>query len=190
MDNYPKLMAVVSEITDTSVVSVVTELLLTDGFRECLGGMNHHPYPGGLVDHTLEVVNISRAIYESCGVSSTLSLNLILAGALLHDIGKAFMNAEKYKYLGVAHGVIGAYVVREMCVKHRVKTEVTDQLCNLVLEHLASAYRDKMKYTTRESYIVYLSDTLSASVTAHTSEFIKTGKSRHEGWEQMELATF
>ncbi|MFZ5650357.1 MAG: 3'-5' exoribonuclease YhaM family protein [Bacillota bacterium] len=46
---------------------------------------NHHAYLGGLLEHTL---NLARAADAAAGLYPRLDRNLLLAGAILHDIGK------------------------------------------------------------------------------------------------------
>ncbi len=49
--------------------------------------MYHQNCIGGLLEHTLNVVEICETIYR---IYPTLDRDLLIAGALLHDVGKAF----------------------------------------------------------------------------------------------------
>ena len=54
-------------------------------FQECPASLSgHHAELGGLLKHTCEVAAIGRRIAEVCGGD----IDLIIAGILLHDIGK------------------------------------------------------------------------------------------------------
>ena len=46
----------------------------------------HHNYVSGLLEHTLEVIAICRDLVKLYG--DRLQLDLLVAGAVLHDIGK------------------------------------------------------------------------------------------------------
>ena len=46
----------------------------------------HHPYIGGLLEHTVGVVRAARAVLP---LYPTLNADLVLAGCFLHDVGKA-----------------------------------------------------------------------------------------------------
>jgi|Deesub1362A_J573_1020465.scaffolds.fasta_scaffold00154_65 3'-5' exoribonuclease len=49
----------------------------------------HHAYIGGLLEHTLNVVEIAESLAESLSrMYSGLSKDILITGALLHDIGK------------------------------------------------------------------------------------------------------
>ena len=63
-------------------------------FEECPASTSgHHAALGGLLKHTCEVAAIGRAIAKVCRADA----ELVLAGALLHDIGKL----EAYRWDGV-----------------------------------------------------------------------------------------
>lgn len=50
---------------------------------------NHHAYAHGLLEHTVTVAESARAIARSyAGIYPTLDVDLVVAGALLHDLGK------------------------------------------------------------------------------------------------------
>lgn len=48
---------------------------------------NHHDYVGGLIEHT---VNVARAADVLTKMYESINRDLIIAGALLHDIGKVY----------------------------------------------------------------------------------------------------
>lgn len=56
-------------------------------FCNCPAGMYHHQnYIGGLLEHTLGVVKIAKKL----AFGENVNLDLLVAGALLHDIGKIY----------------------------------------------------------------------------------------------------
>lgn len=61
-------------------------------FKQCPGAkIIHHAYVGGLLEHTLNVVKICDNV---CEIYPQLDRDLLIAGALLHDIGKV----REYSY--------------------------------------------------------------------------------------------
>ncbi len=77
----------------------------------------HHAYEGGLVQHTVEVAEFCEA---ACRVCPLLNRDLLLVGALVHDIGKlqeydnaspSFERTDAGKLF--CHLVLGRDVVRE-----------------------------------------------------------------------------
>ena len=100
----------------------------------------HHAYLGGLLEHTLAV---SRLAHMLAGFYPTLDRDLLLAGALLHDIGKTkefsfdtypFDYTDKGRLMG--HLVLGAEMIQE-----KINTlpgfpeDLSTRLQHLVLSH-------------------------------------------------------
>jgi 3'-5' exoribonuclease len=101
----------------------------------------HHAYRGGLLEHILKIVEVSVFLAETYGARR----DLVLAGAILHDIGKleelSYDVAIDYSVPGnlVGHIVIGVGMVREII------REVPDfprdleiELVHLILSHHGS----------------------------------------------------
>jgi len=57
----------------------------------------HHNYEGGLIEHTLSVTELSLMVaeYLKNRYQKNINLDYIIAGALLHDIGKLFEIVER-----------------------------------------------------------------------------------------------
>jgi 3'-5' exoribonuclease len=116
-----------------------------DGFRQryeqCPAAVfGHHAQLGGLLKHTAEVAAIARTIARASGADQ----ELVLAGALLHDIGKleayrwdgAFDHTEVGRLLG--HVVLGALMLDRRLTEEApppcTPTE-RDILLHLILSH-------------------------------------------------------
>ena len=146
-----------------------------DGFREsfeqCPGapGVGHHAVLGGLLQHVSEVVSIGRQIARVARANE----QLVIAGALLHDIGKlksyswetgVFETTERGRLAG--HVVIGAMMFRAALA------EQSEPVCNdeeaMVLEHLILSHHGKLEYgspvrpMTMEAEILSFADEASA----------------------------
>ena len=100
----------------------------------------HHAYLGGLLEHTLAVSQLAEML---AGFYPTLDRDLLLAGALLHDIGKTkefafetypFDYTDKGRLMG--HLVLGAEMIQE-----RINTlpgfpeDLSTRLQHMVLSH-------------------------------------------------------
>lgn len=78
------------EITDPPLAALVRAFVDDDEFREqfreapCTRD-GHHAYVGGLLEHTVAVATLA---HELCQVHPRLDRSLLLAAALLHDVGK------------------------------------------------------------------------------------------------------
>ena len=102
--------------------------------------MMHHAYVGGLLEHTLAVARLADSISS---LYPSLDRSLLLAGALLHDIGKLkefsfdsfpFEYSDRGRLVG--HMVLGIEMIQE---KIRgisgFPEELGDRLKHLILSH-------------------------------------------------------
>ncbi|HWR63331.1 MAG TPA: HD domain-containing protein [Candidatus Thermoplasmatota archaeon] len=103
----------------------------------------HHNYVGGNLEHTVGVVRLCKNISE---MYPTINNDLVLCGALLHDIGKL----KEYTYAAaidvsdegnfIGHIVIGEQWIREKIQELRTNgeefpKELEQQLIHLILSH-------------------------------------------------------
>jgi len=76
---HPDLMALVAEF--------VKDEKLMAGFKKAPAAANlHHAYIGGLLEHTLQLLEVATRVLP---MYPRLSSDLVLAGLFLHDIGKS-----------------------------------------------------------------------------------------------------
>jgi 3'-5' exoribonuclease len=128
----------------------------------------HHAVLGGLLRHTFEVASIGRAIAGIAGADG----NLVLAGALLHDIGKL----EAYAWTGPfeltrAGMLLGHVALGARMLDRRVR-ESTDTPCSPpeldLLLHLLLSHHGRLEFgaavqpMTLEAEILHYADDASA----------------------------
>jgi 3'-5' exoribonuclease len=91
VDLARRLDSTVASIEDNWVRNLLASLLgpageLRERFvRATAAKYNHHAYPGGLLEHTLQVADATAAVGA---LYRGVDRDLAIAGALLHDIGK------------------------------------------------------------------------------------------------------
>jgi 3'-5' exoribonuclease len=128
----------------------------------------HHAYRGGLAEHILSVMRLSQRIADHYPV---LDRDLLLAGALLHDIGKVAELA--YANGGVAYtdeGRLVGHLVMTSQAIHTKAAAIPDfpkslehHLTHLVLAHLGQLEHGSPKLpSTLEAYAVHAIDALDA----------------------------
>ena len=132
----------------------------------------HHAYVHGLIEHTLEIIKICELI---CEFHSELNRDLLIAGAMLHDIGKieelsyesAFEYTDKGKLIG--HIVIASNLVRDEIKKiPGFPMELENGLIHLILSHQGKLeHASPVVPKTAEAIALYQADELSAKVNAY-----------------------
>lgn len=150
------------------------------------GKMWHHAYIGGLIEHTLEIVSICDLM---CKFHKEINRDLLLAGAMIHDLGKiseissepGFEYTTEGKLLG--HIVIAAIMVEKEINKIK---EFPEDLRNNLL-HLLLSHQGKLEQAspvvpkTLEAIVLYHADELSAKANAYKLTLQKEIKSPN-GW--------
>jgi len=88
---YGRLIESVREIRDRYCRGLIDSFLgdeaFMSSFKVCPGGVSyHHPYRGGLLEHT--VMTMKQAVLISGRLSEIIDRDLLMTGCFLHDIGK------------------------------------------------------------------------------------------------------
>jgi 3'-5' exoribonuclease len=143
-------------------------------FERAPGSTNgHHAKIGGLLQHTLEVARIAAAAAKTMRRANE---DLVVTGALLHDIGKV----ESYEVGagGFAYtpcGLLVGHVVLGLLMLERRLAALGRPLCSdaqlVELQHLILSHHGKLEYgspvepMTVEAEIVHRADEASAKAT-------------------------
>jgi 3'-5' exoribonuclease len=128
----------------------------------------HHAYRSGLLEHVLKIMDIAVFLADTYG----LRRDLVIAGALLHDIGKleelSYNVAIDYSVEGnlVGHIVIGATMLREALREHPdVPRAMALELEHLILSHHGEkALGSPVVPMTPEAFILAAADDLDAKM--------------------------
>ncbi len=52
------------------------------------GVIHHHNYKEGLLEHTVQTIEIALVIVILFNLNDRINMDVLIAGAILHDIGK------------------------------------------------------------------------------------------------------
>ncbi|MEM7810954.1 MAG: HD domain-containing protein [Planctomycetota bacterium] len=137
---------------------------------------NHHAFSGGFVEHVLSVTKTAVFLAEKYAalypdMNPPLSTDLVVAGAVLHDIGKLIelrptAAGAEYTAPGrlVGHILLGRDLVRD----RGLKTDGLDAETLLRLEHVVVSHQGKPEWgspvepTTPEALLVHYADDIDA----------------------------
>lgn len=141
---FDELMRIASEFKDEDLKNIVTAIL-SDHRMQMLywpaAFKLHHALRGGLLMHTLSVVRLAEGV---CKVYPFVDRELLLAGAILHDIAKIdefVVNktgiAENYSVEGnlLGHLAMGAIKISEYAKRLGTNTNTAMLLEHMVLSH-------------------------------------------------------
>jgi 3'-5' exoribonuclease len=151
------------EIADKALRAMVTGILDDTEIRRRLRALpaapdGHHDYAGGLLEHTVGVATICR---ELCQLHPRLRSDLLLAGALLHDVGRTaeltpgpgFRQTAEGRLLGHVH--LGVRLIEERAVG------LEPAACAELL-HAVACHHDARAAKTAEAAVLYHANQLDA----------------------------
>ncbi len=156
-------------------------------YQQCPASMRgHHAALGGLLQHTTEVGAIARTIARACGADQ----ELVLAGALLHDIGKL----ESYTWHGVfdyteAGALIGHVVLGVLMLDRRLALEPEPPCTPIereILSHLILAHHGRLEFGSPvpplmlEAEVLHWADNASAK-TASLADALRDAQNFPQG---------
>ncbi|HEY0416358.1 MAG TPA: HD domain-containing protein [Gaiellaceae bacterium] len=129
-------------------------------------GDDHHSYAGGLLEHTVGVATLAR---ETAQLHPRLRADLLLAAALLHDVGRtaelgpgpAFAPTAEGRLLGHVH--LGLRLVEE-------RAEGLDPAQRAELLHCIAVHHDARAARTAEAAVLYHANQLDAVAATRRTE--------------------
>ncbi len=149
---HPGLAAVVGGVLDDREVR--------EGLRHlpAAGADGHHGYAGGLLEHTVGVTTLCR---ETAQLHQRLRADLLLAAALLHDVGRvrelgrgpAFRPTPEGALLG--HVQLGVRLVDE-------RARELEPTLRAELLHAIATHHDRGAARTAEAVVLYHANQLDA----------------------------
>jgi 3'-5' exoribonuclease len=164
------------ELAETNLNPPLKELVLAllDKYREELlvcpaARVYHHPYLGGLLEHTWFV---ARHAFKSLSVYQGLHPDLVLAGAMLHDLGKVKeLTSPQAPDITVAGALLGHIVLGWEMVREEARAlNFPDFNLLLELEHIILSHHGSLEFgspvppKTPEALLVYYLDDLDAKL--------------------------
>lgn len=128
----------------------------------------HHAYRSGLLEHILKIMEVSLFLADQYGARR----DLLIAGALLHDIGKlrelSYDLTTEYTVEGnlVGHIVIGVGMLREAATNFpEVAPETLLEIEHLILSHHGDLeLGSPVKPMTVEAFLLATVDNLDATL--------------------------
>ena len=191
---FSMLLAKVNNFAKKKKKSIVSKILLDN--REALevypaAYRLHHAIVGGLMLHTASIVEMAE---KTCTVYPNINRELLLSGAILHDVAKTFeMNTAKsglcsgYTIGGelIGHLVKGAMYIEDTAKELGIEDEKVTLLEHMVLSHHGvPEYGSPVRPMFLEAEILSTLDSLDATIFEinNATNKINTGSFTERQW--------
>ena len=148
----------------------------------------HHAYIGGLLEHTVDVAETAMAI---AATMPGIDRDMVIAGALLHDIGKTeeissdigFSYTDTGHLMG--HITAGVLLVESAAKKVQYLSEMERKsLIHIILSHHGEREKGSpVCCATREAVVVHYADEINAVL----QQFDETTDKDAQGWSHNKM---
>ena len=188
-----ELEAVITGIGDPAIQALLREIFQGETSarfqRAPAAKKMHHAYIGGLIEHTLSIAAMAE---KTAAHYPLLDRDMLIAGALLHDIAKIeefdfarppFGYTDRGRLVG--HLVLGVELVRKAAEKVAdITKEQVDQLMHIILSHHGQfAFGSPVLPMTPEAILLHHLDDMDAKM--NYMEGLR-GKMAGSGWQWTE----
>ncbi|MDG2359618.1 MAG: HD domain-containing protein [Planctomycetaceae bacterium] len=191
---FERMKEILLAIKNAPIRTLMESFLLDEAIVQKLlrtgaGVKAHHAYPGGLVEHICNMLEVSDRIRD---LYATVDFDLVQAGIFLHDLGKVremdFENAFVYTDEGqlLGHMSIAVEMVTEkitqveLMMNESFPRELELRIKHMILSHHGSyAHGSPRLPMTPEAAVLHQIDNLDAKVYefVHTIEDDPNGES-------------
>jgi 3'-5' exoribonuclease len=143
----------------------------------------HHNYMGGLLEHTLAVVKLCQ---HAAQLYPELNRDLLVAGAILHDIGKMkeyeLQVVPEYTLEGklLGHIVMGYQLVDQAVQKMRAEGYDFPPMLENMIKHLVLSHHGSLEYGSPvkplfpEAFLLHVMDNLDAKMFVYFEKMAQT----------------
>ena len=152
---------------------------------------HHHNYVGGNLEHTVGVVRLCKSI---CEMYPSANIDLVLTGAILHDVGKlkeynttaSIDKTDIGNFIG--HIVMGDRWIREKIKEIRdnggkFDEELENKLCHIILSHHGKYdYGSPRMPKIIEAMIVHAADLMDSQVKNFIQNIEEGRKTSEDDW--------
>ena len=186
---YDELRSSISLVEDEKIRSLLNKIfddpVIADKFKKHPGAIEiHHNWIGGLLEHTLEVLKYSQLTLQQF---PTLNNDLLIAGALLHDIGKLDELEVTSRIKGTNKGQLTGHLVLGIIYVSKKIDEIADfdkSVKDKIL-HILTSHHGKNEFGSPkepmfpEALTIYYADELSSKISEMIG-FIESAKEETE----------
>jgi len=152
---------------------------------------HHHNYVGGNLEHTVGVIRLCKNI---CEMYPGINKDLLVCGAILHDVGKL----KEYEYTAavdktdegnfIGHIVMGERWIREKISDLRKNGKEFSEELEMHLSHIILSHHGRYEYgsprmpKTVEASVLHQADLMDSQVKNYLQKLEEARKSTDDDW--------
>ena len=185
---YRELLEAKESVKNPKIKKLLTIIfedpVIEKKFKSHPGGIEiHHNWTGGLLQHSLEVLEYCML---SMKMFPDMDRDLLVAGALLHDIGKLDELVVTSRIKGTNMGqLVGHIVLGCIFVENKINEAEIDGTLKEKILHMMASHHGRLEYGAAkkpmfaEAIVLYYSDEMSSKI-AEIGEFVRESREETE----------
>lgn len=127
----------------------------------------HHAYVGGLLEHSVQTANLALSVRDSFGDDVNINSDLVIAGAVLHDIGK--INCYQVNGSSIdrtrLHSIQNHIVNGIKIVSKNIESTKLDDIIHIIASHHnLKEWGSPIQPQSNEAWIIHNIENLSSKV--------------------------
>ena len=180
---FQELMHYINKIENNEIKSILNKIFedkeFTEKFKKAPAAIEiHHNWIGGLLQHTLEIIKYCELSKELFNLDN----DLLIAGAVLHDIGKVEEIEVTSRIKGTKKGQLQGHIHIGFSMAEKIMEQlnISDDIKNKLL-HIIVSHHGKLEYGSAkepmfpEAFVIYYADELSSKI-VEILQFIESSK--------------
>jgi len=127
----------------------------------------HHAYVGGLLEHSVQTTNLALALRDNFDEDVKINKDLVIAGAILHDVGKM----KCYQLNGNNIGKTRTYNIQDHIVsgikivsKNIVSSNLDELIHIIASHHCLKDWGSPIQPQSNEAWIIHNIENISAKI--------------------------
>ena len=189
-----ELTEMIESVTDPALkvllrrIFISEETRLNEFFEAPAASSYHHVRIGGLLEHSLNVAKLCAGV-SAFEFTGKVNRDLLITGALLHDIGKALSyDFQNYSFEMTDMGMLEDHIVAGIRIlnEHIVSLDEFQEFLNMKLTHMIASHHGEKEWgspippRTIEAIILHNCDRLEAQVEAFS--FASANTASEDKW--------
>jgi 3'-5' exoribonuclease len=175
---FEEVKKIVTQIKNPQIKSIADSFLadgaLMEKFKNSPGGMKlHHSYIGGLLEHVHNMLCVAVAVLP---LYPNVQPDLVIAGILLHDIGKTEELSYDMAFAYTDSGQLIGHIVKSTLMLNqkvdalrakgiKINQDIVDSLSHIIVSHHGEYEFGSPKLPAMpEAFMVYFIDDLDAKL--------------------------
>jgi len=170
--DFQKYLTGFESETFKSVAASLFDAESTELFRKAPAATGmHHAFLHGLLEHTLQMLQICEKLLEFPFFKKPLNKDLCMFGVMFHDFGKIYEYSTEPGFKKRLQGILVGHIpmvaarILETCNKLGVPEEVRDHMMHVVLSHHRfKRWGSPMTFACPEAAFIHYIDNLHGDV--------------------------